>query len=208
MPTFPTFDPANLPPYPEKPHKTGQARVNVDGKSQYLGKYGTVESHALYHLACARKLTTGVVPATRDLRDELSRVAGHEEPRRHITPSLMTVITLTFVAVMISGATSHYLTKAAIKQTTLQRVVAKKPVIENLNSDVGEKMKGEDNRPKEEFTALESTLADLEKEYPLTKSIDVVDKIKSAVERIALQKSEGSQRDAIEVQESEGRKGS
>lgn len=192
MPTFPTFDPANLPPYPEKPHKTGQARVNVDGKSQYLGKYGTVESHALYHLACARKLTTGVVPATRDLRDELSRVAGHEEPRRHITPSLMTVITLTFVAVMISGATSHYLTKAAIKQTTLQRVVAKKPVIENLNSDVGEKMKGEDNRFPQVFPSVEMSVSELQNLYPRSEMSSVVEKVATAVEEMERKKTERS----------------
>jgi len=211
MPTYPSFDPANLPPYPEKPHKTGQARVNVDGKSQYLGKYGTVESHALYHMACARKLITGVVPTTRELRDEVSQVACHEDTPRPMTPSLMTVIALIVVVAMTSGALSHYVTKASVRNgplptDPLQHVVTQKPVIPN--NDIGKNSTEGDNQTEKQLSPLEKTVVDLERDYPLTNSISVVDKIKSAVERIVLQKSERSQEHAKDVEESEARKNS
>ncbi|HJN07551.1 MAG TPA: hypothetical protein QF564_02590 [Pirellulaceae bacterium] len=134
MPTLPRFDPANLPPYPEKPHKTGQARVNVDGKSQYLGKYGTVESHALYHLACARKLITGVVPTTRDLRNELSAVAENNDSRGTFTPSLLTVVALVLLVAITSGTLSHYLTKATVRKWQLQFSPAAVHTVQRINS--------------------------------------------------------------------------
>ncbi len=146
MPTLPVFDPAQLPPYPEKPHKTGQARVNVDGRSQYLGKYGTVESHALYHLACARKLITGVVPTTRDLRNEISHVAGDTEKRASNRSPRMVVGLLVFVAVL-SGILSHVVTKASVRIMPSQEVVARKVIVPELpNTDVGEKTTDGDNR--------------------------------------------------------------
>jgi len=79
MPTFADVDPTKLPAYPDAPHKTGQARVFVDRRSQYLGKFGTTESHALYHLLCVRMLLDGTAPSTKELRDELRQFTGSEE---------------------------------------------------------------------------------------------------------------------------------
>jgi len=201
MPTFPTFDPANLPPYPEKPHRTGQARVNVDGKSQYLGKYGTIESHALYHLACARKLITGVMPTTRELRNEMSAAAGHSEETR--TPTLLTVVGLIVLVAMTSGALSHFITKASVRNMPSQQVVTHKPDISNI--DIGENSIEGDNRNLDDFTPLERSVRDLEKQHPDTFPITVVEKVRSALERIESQKSEGSQRHVDQTKESEAR---
>ena len=158
MPTLPRFDPANLPPYPEKPHKTGQARVNVDGKSQYLGKYGTVESHALYHLACARKLITGVVPTTRDLRNELSAVAENNDSRGTFAPSLLTVVALVLLVAITSGTLSHYLTKATVRNAPSEQIVTHKPVLEE--SEVGRNAADGDNQP----PALKDTTSEIVRE--------------------------------------------
>jgi len=202
MPTLPTFDPSNLPPYPEKPHKTGQARVNVDGKSQYLGKYGTVESHALYHLACARKLITGMVPSTKELRDEISKVAGHEEPRGAQGRTLMTMIATILVVALTSGVLSHYLTKATLRKAPVEIVVAEKPILntENRNSDVGDSSGDVDNRFSQVFPLLETSVVEMRKEYPDAIPIAVVEKVKSAMERMLEKKPEGSQRNDTEVE--------
>lgn len=42
----------NPPPYPSKPHPSGQARIVLNGRQIYLGKWGTPESHEAY----ARKI--------------------------------------------------------------------------------------------------------------------------------------------------------
>lgn len=209
VPTYPSFDPANLPPYPEKPHKTGQARVNVDGKSQYLGKYGTVESHALYHMACARKLITGVVPPTRELRDEISAVAGQDEPKRMTTASPLTVVGLIVLVAMTSGVLSHFITKASVRSMPSQQVVTHKPILPNNslpNNDIGENGGGGDNLETHSFSALEKSVFDLEREHPDTFPITVVEKVKSALERIESHKSEGSQKHVDRIEESEDRK--
>ncbi len=149
MPTLPDFDPSNLPPYPEKPHKTGQARVNVAGKSQYLGKYGTLESHALYHLACVRKLVTGGVPTTRELRNEVATMAG--APGRPTTyPAVAPVVALLLAVAVTSGVLSHIVTKASVRHLPSQQVVTHKPVLTiDANSDVGDSgVSGDNQRPR------------------------------------------------------------
>lgn len=40
--------PSRLPPYPKKAHKSGQARIRIFGKDEYLGVWGSEESHARY----------------------------------------------------------------------------------------------------------------------------------------------------------------
>ena len=36
--------PKRFPPYPRKPHSSGQARIKVDGKPEYLGIHSSPES--------------------------------------------------------------------------------------------------------------------------------------------------------------------
>ena len=202
MPTFPKYDPSNLPPYPEKPHATGQARVNVDGKSQYLGKYGTVESHALYHLACARKLTTGLVPPTRELKAELSLVAGHNDSRGGVTRSLIVVVALVVFAATASGLLSHYLTMAAVGDVASRSVTTLKPVVANEreDSDVGDFKLDGDNHRTEVFTSLETSIAEMKKQYPDAVPLAVVEKVKAAMEQMLQEKSEGSQQHVTEAE--------
>ncbi len=44
MPRQPQF-----PRYPTKPHKTGQARIKIQGRTYWLGLFGSKESHAKHH---------------------------------------------------------------------------------------------------------------------------------------------------------------
>ena len=107
MTTFADLDPTSLPSYPTKPHKTGQARVVIDNRSQYLGRFGTVESHALYHLLCLNKLLTGSAPTTRDVREQLSRLANETPPARplHNRPSFqLAALLATACLSMLLGA--------------------------------------------------------------------------------------------------------
>jgi integrase len=55
----------SLPNYPRTAHKSGQARVKWQGKTIYLGKHGTPESHDAYSrfLANLPKLTPATAPA-------------------------------------------------------------------------------------------------------------------------------------------------
>ena len=42
------------PPYPKKPHASGQARVKLFGKTHYLGAHGSPASHAAYERLLVR----------------------------------------------------------------------------------------------------------------------------------------------------------
>ena len=96
MTTFAELDPASLPSYPAKAHKTGQARIVIDNRSQYLGRFGTNESFALYHLVCLNQLLTGSTPCTKDLREQLARIAGEQPPPRPVysKPAFQVVVLL------------------------------------------------------------------------------------------------------------------
>ena len=135
MTTFADLDPTSLPSYPTKPHKTGQARVVIDNRSQYLGRFGTVESHALYHLLCLNKLLTGSAPTTRDVREQLSRLANETPPARplHNRPSFQ------LAALLATACLSMLLGAGAV--TTWNRdpevVQLNKPVLAEARSDGG-----------------------------------------------------------------------
>jgi len=51
-----------LPKYPSKPHSSGQARICLEGKRYYLGKFGSTESHVRFHRILEEYLTTGSLP--------------------------------------------------------------------------------------------------------------------------------------------------
>lgn len=51
-----------LPRYPDRPHKSGQARITIRGRCHYLGVWGSPESHAEYARLIA-ELTAGGGPA-------------------------------------------------------------------------------------------------------------------------------------------------
>ena len=107
----------------------------IDNRSQYLGRFGTVESHALYHLLCLNKLLTGSAPTTRDVREQLSRLANETPPARplHNRPSFQ------LAALLATACLSMLLGAGAV--TTWNRdpevVQLNKPVLAEARSDGG-----------------------------------------------------------------------
>ena len=119
MTTFAELDPTSLPSYPAKAHKTGQARIVIDNRSQYLGRFGTSESLALYHLVCLNKLLTGSTPCTKDLREQLARIAGDPPAPRPVytTPTFQLVVLLVTACLSaVVGAVSTWERNAEVVQ--------------------------------------------------------------------------------------------
>jgi hypothetical protein len=131
MPTFPDLDPAKLPSYPKTPHKTGQARVFIDDRSQYLGRFGTNESHALYHLMCLRKLLDGQAPATKELREELRLLADAPVERVQRFSSVGLQIATVLAVAVGSGVLGYFATRS----TTSAAVTANRPVLSAIGAE-------------------------------------------------------------------------
>jgi integrase len=100
-----------FPRYPKGPHASGQARIVIQGKSYYLGLWGTPESHTEYARLAAEHAAEGVVLPTKGSRDrtvaemaalylthaELVYSRGREEPSdqlRHIRAALRAALSL------------------------------------------------------------------------------------------------------------------
>jgi len=111
MPTLPDIDPTKLPGYPDSPHRTGQARVFVDRRSQYLGKFGTNESYALYHLLCLRKLVDGTSPSTRELRLRLQDILAGDDRVSRVPSGLWLQVAVLFGTTMLVGTVVFYATR-------------------------------------------------------------------------------------------------
>jgi integrase len=54
--------PRRLPTYPSRAHSSGQARIKLNGRVVYLGKFGSPESHAKFHRVIAEYLGAAVEP--------------------------------------------------------------------------------------------------------------------------------------------------
>jgi integrase len=54
-----------VPKYPRHAHKSGQARVRLDGRDTYLGRWGSAESHENYRRLVAEHLTGGTTARTK-----------------------------------------------------------------------------------------------------------------------------------------------
>jgi hypothetical protein len=125
MTTFAELDPASLPSYPAKAHKTGQARIVIDNRSQYLGRFGTSESLALYHLVCLNKLLTGSTPCTKDLREQLARIAGEQPPPR----PAYTRPTFQLVVLLVTACLSAAIGAVSAWERNTELVQVNKPVL-------------------------------------------------------------------------------
>jgi len=71
-----------IPKYPSKPHSSGQARIQVNGKRLYMGKFGSPESYDAYECIVAAYKAGGPVLTERTLTLSFSTPQQREQFRQ------------------------------------------------------------------------------------------------------------------------------
>ena len=200
MTTFAELDPASLPSYPAKAHKTGQARIVIDNRSQYLGRFGTSESLALYHLVCLNKLLTGSTPCTKDLREQLARIAGEQPPPR----PAYTRPTFQLVVLLVTACLSAAIGAVSAWERNTELVQVNKPVLPGMGggsaddpliASVGDAQLFGD------IQASMRTLQDRHKEKRLSEIVRLATQSIQEAENAGKVSSNGTSRDVTSVEE-------